>query len=161
MTRTRHTLTRLDRSHPEDGMSMTPSGGSCRDLDPVVRDLVVRGRHPAAGVGTAAGRLRWVGRESEGLRRWPGIDGRGPPSTQRRRCSPDPDREPAQAPAIRKPAPDHGSPDRRVDHQPYWSMVQRCVDRHPAPRLLEALWILCHCRVNPHCRGGRREVKPG
>ena len=31
---------------------------------------------PAAGAGTAAGRLRWVGHEREGLRRWLTIDGR-------------------------------------------------------------------------------------
>ena len=55
-------------------------------------------------------------------------------------------------PGCREPAPDHGSPDRRVDHQPHWLMALRCVDRHPAPKRLEALRMCCFCRVNPQCR---------
>lgn len=39
---------------------------------------IVRVRLPAAGAGTAAGRLRWVGRESERLRQWLTIDARRP-----------------------------------------------------------------------------------
>ena len=47
-------------------------------VNAVVTACVIWDRRPAAGAGTAAGRLRWVGRESERLRRWLTIDARGP-----------------------------------------------------------------------------------
>ena len=88
---------RVDR-HPASKLSgFVVTVGSTRIAAGFCRGIV-RGRRPAAGAGAAAGRLRWVGRERERLRQRPSIDGRGPPSTQRWRCSPDPDRDPAQAP---------------------------------------------------------------
>ena len=47
-------------------------------VNAVVTACVIRGRRPAAGAGTGARRLRWVGRERERLRRWLMIDARRP-----------------------------------------------------------------------------------
>ena len=60
-------------------------------------------------------------------------------------------------PGSRQPAPDLGSPEGRVDHQPHWLRTLRCIDRHPAPKRLEALRMCCFCRVNPQ----RRRLLPG
>ena len=89
-------------------------------VDPVVRAFLVRGRLPAPGTGTAAGRLRWVGRESERLRRWLTIDALSPAAwlggtvvsrtatNLAMTLQPGPGAGPGPGPGCRQPDPDDG-----------------------------------------------------
>ena len=72
---------RTRRPGSQEGFQSCGAIGMARRHRPVwlvvnaeVGACVIRGRLPASGAGTGAGRLRWVDRESDRLRRWLAID---------------------------------------------------------------------------------------
>ena len=68
---------------------------------------------------------------------------------------------PGPRPGSRSPAPDHASPDHRVDHQLHWTMAPRRTGSYSAPMLLLAFRTRCPSRIRPYGHGLLRSHRPG